>query len=94
MIRGRTIIRPYKFMPIFTALSTFENKPLDKDGVCTFCKRFHPQGTAVFWKTYKAKFRQISRVILCDEDCHAGYDQNFWETRIRRNKPAAAMTDF
>lgn len=69
-------------MAIFTALSTFQNAPLEKQGKCTACKKQHEAGAVVLWKTYCGSFRKINRVILCDEDCHANYDLEFWESRM------------
>lgn len=72
-------------MPIFTALSTFSQKPLREPGECTVCRKIHGAGAKVFWKSYKGRF-DASRVILCDENCHAEYDLNFWENKA--NMPA------
>lgn len=68
-------------MPLFTALSTFNNSPLEKKGKCTVCHKKHEAGAIVLWKSYKGKF-STCRVILCDENCHTEYDFNYWEARI------------
>ena len=72
---------------IFTALSTFDHKPLEKEGKCTVCKKSHDAGKPVFWKTYDGQFGKC-RVILCDTKCHQNYDWNYWEARRRENMPA------
>jgi hypothetical protein len=69
-------------MSIFTALSTFQNAPLEKDGKCTVCDQKHETGAVVLWKVYAGQFGKC-RVILCDEKCHETYDWNYWESRRR-----------
>jgi hypothetical protein len=78
-------------MPIFTGLSTFTQKPLEKPGECSVCRKVHGAGGKVFWKSYKGRFNDC-RVILCDENCHAEYDLNFWENKANMPADEAKLT--
>lgn len=68
---------------LWTSINTFKEINLNKRGECTACGRKIERGETVLLKTCQDKEIRLetNKVILCNADCHAEYDQRFWESK-------------